>query len=221
MKKLNTLIIAVLLLTFFILIDQGFAQNKKIDPEYDELVSQQKYNEALKRIQVLIAKSTNSKDYILSANLIATQTNLKIALHGYEKAVNELRSMDWSKDKMAQTILNLVYAHSLKIYKDAYSWEIQKREKITNAKEFDLKKLTNDQIQEEALSALGKAWSLRVDLEKQGRVALDEIVKFNNYPGNIRGSLRDTLSYLLMSFLQNSGDWTFKNHEETADLNFL
>ena len=220
MKNLKTIIISVLLLTFFINVDTGYPLDKKIDPEYDELVSQQKFNEALKRIQVLIASSSNSKNYIQTANLIATQTNLKIALHGYEKAVNELRSMDWPKDKMAQVILSLVYAHSLKIYKDAYSWEIQKREKISNAKEFDLKKLTNEEIQEEALNALLKAWNLRVDLEKEGRVALDEIVKFNNYPGNIRGSLRDTITYLLVSFLQNSGDWTFKNNEETGELNF-
>ena len=220
MKKFNSIILFFLLITNFCLSNLSIAQDKKIDPEYDELVSQQKFNEALKRIQVLIAKSSNSKNYVQSANLIATQTNLKIALHGYEKAVNDLRSMDWPKDKMAQTILNLVYGHSLKIYKDAYSWEIKKRERISNSKEFDLKILTNDQIQEEALSALAKAWSLRVELEKQGRVALDEIVKFNNYPGNVRGTLRDTLSYLLMSFLQNSGDWTFKNNEETEALNW-
>ena len=119
MKKFNSIILFFLLITNFCLSNLSIAQDKKIDPEYDELVSQQKFNEALKRIQVLIAKSSNSKNYVQSANLIATQTNLKIALHGYEKAVNDLRSMDWPKDKMAQTILNLVYGHSLKIYKDA------------------------------------------------------------------------------------------------------
>jgi len=61
-----------------------------------------------------------------------TRGQLEIGLSGFETRYGLKRS--WPRAH-SRTILNLFYAHSLVTYAKAYSWEINKREKVESKNE--------------------------------------------------------------------------------------
>ena len=70
---------------------------------------------------------------------LVRETQLRMGLHGYETAVRFLRDEPWPKGLLSRTALELYYAQALVTYFHAYSWEIQKRERVETSGAVDLK----------------------------------------------------------------------------------
>ncbi|MCB0392790.1 MAG: hypothetical protein KDD58_15985, partial [Bdellovibrionales bacterium] len=130
-------------------------ENIKFKIEIEKLVSQQKYNEALKFTEEYIKKQKNKND-IEYARAIIKKVQLQLGLHGYETAVKELKASPLPIDPMARALVELYYAFALMKYYQSYSWEINKREKVVSTEEIDLIKWTKDQINEEINNTFDK-----------------------------------------------------------------
>ncbi|MES2528913.1 MAG: alpha-2-macroglobulin family protein [Bdellovibrionota bacterium] len=218
MKKIIPLSLKLSFAFLFITLFPVMANQPVSDQEIDTLISNQKYAEALKGVQEKIEVSKTSRKDREWAKLIVKEAMLKIGLHGYETAVKELRARDWPKDPVAHAMVSLVYARSLQIYGQSYSWEIRKREKISGRESFDLKTMTMDEIYQEAFAGFEKAWKIRDDLGKLKRNELPEIITPNNFPDEVRGTLRDTLTYLISAFLIDTAGWTPEHSNSTYAL---
>ncbi|MFL5784941.1 MAG: MG2 domain-containing protein, partial [Bacteriovoracaceae bacterium] len=193
------------------------------DKEIDRLINEQKYAEALKLVQKDLDEMKAEKKDREWAQLIVKEAMLQVGLHGYETAVKNLRAREWPKDAVAHAMVSIAYSRTLQNYQQAYSWEIRKREEVAGEKDFDLKKLTSREIYQEAYAGFEKAWKVRADLGKYKRSELPEIITPNNYPSEVRGTLRDTLSYLIAVFFGDSSGWSPEeaNSAYTMDANDL
>ena len=218
MKKIISLSLKLSFAFFLITLFPVMANQPVSDQDIDTLISNQKYAEALKRVQEKIEDSKSSKKDREWAKLIVKEAMLKIGLHGYETAVKELRAREWPKDPVAHAMVSLVYARSLQIYGQSYSWEIRKREKVSGKESFDLKTMTMGEIYQEAFAGFEKAWKIREALGKLKRNELPEIITPNNYPEDVRGTLRDTLTYIVAAFLNDTSGWSPEESNSTYAL---
>lgn len=174
----------------------------------DALVEEQKLEAASGMAEKLLADARKARNVAEEVRALVRLTQMRMGLHGYETAVRNLKDAPWPNDPLAQAALNLYYAQALVTYGNGYSWEIRQREEVASTGPVDLKAWTARQIRAEAQAAFGAAWKQREALGGLARDALPEFVSANDYPDGIRPTLRDALTYLFASFLDDSGDWT-------------
>jgi len=174
----------------------------------DALVKDQKFAEAEKKVDGILRAAAKRKDESDWTKALIRKVQLETGLHGYETAVRTLKSEPWPTGLLAQTTLDLFYAQCLVQYERTYSWQIATREKIESSGPVDLKAWTRDQIVGEAEKAFRRAWARRADLGVLPVGALSEYVDPNNYPEDVRGTLRDAVSYLFAQMLADSSLWT-------------
>ena len=176
--------------------------------DVDRFVKEQKYEEAAKAAESLLSAAKAKGDEKDWTKALVTVTQLRIGLHGYETAVRRLRDEPWPKGPMSRAQLGLLYGHSLVTYQRAYSWEIGQRERVDTKGAVDLKAWTREQILAEALKAALEVWGMREALGKEPVTAAELVVDPNSYPKEIRGTLRDAVSYLLVDLLADTAGWT-------------
>jgi uncharacterized protein YfaS (alpha-2-macroglobulin family) len=181
---------------------------------FDELVGEQKLEQASKLIEERLAESQEQKQSEAWARALIRYTKLRMALHGYEKAVRWLKAQSWPPDLLGQSVLNLYYAATLVQYAQAYSWEIRKRERVSSGGEVDLKAWTIEQIYAEAQRAYEAVWQRREQLGKHPVALVAEHLQLNTYPRKIRATLRDTVSYLRVELLRNTAGWRPEHENE-------
>ncbi len=175
--------------------------------DVERLVSEQKFEEAAAAAGKIREAARASGDEADEAKALVREVQLRSALHGYETSVRFLKDQPWPQGLLPRTTLRLFYAQSLVTYAQAYSWEIGKRERVASANAVDLKAWTRDEIQAEAVRAYAEVWQ---DREALGRVAVNAVAEFvepNNYPKEIRGTLRDAASYLFAALLADTSGW--------------
>ena len=173
----------------------------------DRLVSEQKFEEAAAAVGKIREAARAAGDETDEAKALVREVQLRTALHGYETSVRFLKDQPWPKGLLPRTTLRLFYAQSLVTYAQAYGWEIGKREKVDSKGAVDLKAWTRDEIQAEAVRAYVDVWK---DREALGRVPVNAVAEFvepNNYPKEIRGTLRDAASYLFAALLADTSGW--------------
>lgn len=130
-----------------------------------------------------------------------------MGLHGYETAVRSLKETPWPEEGRWRVVLDLVYGNTLVTYASAYGWEIGRRERV-DSKGVDLRAWTRDQIWEEATRAYVDAWERRESLSAEPVTSLPDYLIANDYPREVRGTLRDAVSYLFVDLLANTSGWT-------------
>ena len=175
--------------------------------DVDRLVAEQKFEEAAAAAAKIREAARAAGDETNEAKALVREVQLRTALHGYETSVRFLKDQPWPKGLLPRTTLRLFFAQSLVTYAQAYGWEIGKRERVESRGPVDLKAWTRDQIQAEAVRAYGDVWK---DREELGRVPVDAVAEFvepNNYPKEIRGTLRDAASYLFVELLADTSGW--------------
>lgn len=186
--------------------------NSKIWAPISKLISEQKYKaakESLEKNKEDFLK--NEKDWTIY--IIQTQ-RLTMALGEAENSVESFKAQDWPKSISSNLLLELYYAQSLLNYYETYSWEINKREKVVSSKKLDLKQWTKAQIFTEIQKSLNKVYKKRNDLGQTKNDWFKVFVSSGNYPQEIRGTLRDTLTYLYVDFLKNSQFWSAREENE-------
>lgn len=176
--------------------------------EVSRLVEEQKMAEALKVSDQILEDARKSGDAGQETKALVQVTQLRIALDGFETAVRYLKDNSWPQSMKARVTLDLYYAQSLLTYLSAYNWEIRQRETVQSKEAVDLKAWTAPQIHQEALKAYADAWKMREELGELPVGALKEYIDPNDYPAGVRGTLRDTITYLLVQDLANTSNWT-------------
>jgi uncharacterized protein YfaS (alpha-2-macroglobulin family) len=175
--------------------------------EVERLIGEQKMEEALKIVEGLRAAARAAGGDDEWAKALIAEVQIRSALHGYETSVRFLREEPWPKSERARAALHLFYGRALIVYLQAYSWEIEKRERIDTKGVVDLKAWTKDEIATEATRAYAEVWQGRAALGAEPVSALSEFLAPNNYPPRIRGTLRDAVSYLFVEMLADTSLW--------------
>lgn len=180
----------------------------------DQLIGEQKFEAAASETAKLREAASAAGNEEEATRALIREVELRMGLHGYETAVRFLQEQPRPKAPLARLSVDLFYAHTLMNYLRAYSWEIRQREKTESRGPLDLKVLTADQIFLEAARAYQTAWSERASLGDTPVDALPWALETGNYPSEIRGTLRDAVSYLAVQHLSNSSNWT--PHESSS-----
>ncbi len=174
----------------------------------DQLIEEHKYQAALDQVEKLLIEARQMGDEEYQGRALIRRTQLRIGLHGFETAVRDLRAEPWPVEPKLGLPVQLYYAHALTSYIQAYSWEIRQRERVeSTSDELDLKAWTLDQLLDEAHRAYQDVWAQREAWGATPIGELDEYIDPNQFPPHIRGTLRDTASYLWAELLANSSYW--------------
>ncbi|HEY2797066.1 MAG TPA: hypothetical protein VGK26_04195, partial [Thermoanaerobaculia bacterium] len=184
--------------------------------EIDRLVEQQKLAEASAKADAILQRAIQSKNEDEWTRALVRCVQLRSGLHGYETAVRFLREQPWPEGLLSRVTLELYYAHALSDYARAYSWEIGQRERVESPlggpidlkAPVDLKTLSREQILAEARRAYLAVWAKRQALSALPVDRLTEYVRPNNYPKDVRGTLRDAVSYFFVELLADSSLWS-------------
>ncbi len=191
--------------------------------EIDQLVGAQKYQAAVDLLDKHIAIGAKGGAAAEAEWLRALikDTELRIALHGYEAAVHFLKNQPWPKSPERHAVVELYYAHALVAYYNAYSWEVNQRERTDSKGAVDLKAWTRPEIFAEINRAYAAVYALREPLGKQPVAAWSgEYLRPNTFPKSIRGTLRDAVSYLWLELLENTSGWLPEQSNEIWQLDF-
>jgi uncharacterized protein YfaS (alpha-2-macroglobulin family) len=210
MPKLRLHHAAISLVVLGLLFCNPGQARKSMSPDWktvDKLIADQKMQEAVDLVDKIRLGAQRSGDEEEQTRALVREVQLRVALHGYETSVRFLREQPWPKGALWRSALDLYYARSLVTYYQAYSWEINQREKVESKQAVDLKAWTKDQIFAEAQKAYADVWQRRADLGDKPLSALSDYLSANNYPANIRGTLRDAVSYLAVEMLADSSAW--------------
>jgi uncharacterized protein YfaS (alpha-2-macroglobulin family) len=180
-----------------------------------QLVNEQKFEEAAKEAARLREAAKLKNDGPAWAWALIKEAQLRTALHGYETAVRFLKDEAWPAGPVDRDMLELFYAQSLVTYYEAYSWEINKRERIEARGPVDLKSWTKDQIFAEAWAGLMRVWKDRDRLTDRRTKDYPDFWNAGDYPAGIRDTLRDSVVYLIARLLANTTFWTPRQTNET------
>ena len=172
--------------------------------DVDALVSEQKFEAAATEVQKLRQRAQKAGDETEWAKALIREVQLRGGLHGYETAVRFLHEQPWPKGALPRTALLLFEASGLVTYSQAYGWEIGKRERVAANTSTDLKTWTLDQIFAAATRAYVEIWKGREALGTEKVEKFGDYLEANNYPREIRGTLRDAVSYVFVDLLANT-----------------
>lgn len=191
--------------------------------QYHKFISEDKYESAIKEAEKILEQAKKQGDGEEQVRALIRIVQLRTALHGYETAVRFLREEPWPQDLIGYLIIRLYYAHSLWNYARMYSWEINKREKVESKGVVDLKSWTMEQIFLEAVRTYAEVFETREQLGDLPASYVTEYISPNTYPEGIRPTLRDSVTYLMVSLLTDSLGWRPDQTNEvfTLDLKAL
>jgi hypothetical protein len=186
--------------------------------EVDRLASEQKHEAAsaeLTRLRVAAQKAGDEEGW---ARALVREAQLRSGLDGFETAVRFLRDQPWPKGALPRAALLLYRAWTYVQYADAYSYEIGQRERVASAESVDLKSWTLEQIFAAATADYVEVWKGRAALGAAPISRLGEFLVANDYPPEVRGTLRDAVSYLFVELLSNPQGWRPEQLNEVGAL---
>jgi len=179
----------------------------------EKLIKDQKIKQATAQIDNVLKTSKRAKDNQNWRHALILGAAFRVQRGQFEKAVKHLNQA-WPKDAESQMLVNLHRAYVYSSYIQAYRWEIQNREKVSSRKSVPLKKMTMNQLVRVVNKSFAKAHTLATQknnsLDKY-TLPLPSIKNYfvkSTYPPQIRGTIRDTVTYLWADFLQDSSWWT-------------
>ena len=146
------------------------------------------------------------------------ETQLRVATSGHAEGYRVLRQAEWPRNLRDRAILHLYVAATLQAYAREFSWRVHQRERIDKPRDeglLDLERATRGEILQALLAEAAEAWKARETLSD---VQLSEVYRYlvpNGYPSEVRGTLRDAVSYRIAEVLADSAFWSV---EEAQDL---
>ena len=188
--------------------------------QVEKLTGEQKFEAATKEVEKIRAgaqKAGNDEEW---AKALITTIQLRMALHGYETSVRYLMDQPWPRSPVAQMTLRLYYGQTLMGYLSSYSWEIRQREQVVQQGKVDLKKWTQPQIFAEAQRVYSEVWAGRARLGDHPVGLLGDYIQQGTYPKEVRGTLRDAVTYLYVQLLSNTRFWQAKHQNNSYALDF-
>jgi alpha-2-macroglobulin len=176
--------------------------------EIEKLLVAGRLEEALPRVETLLGDARTAGDEEMWTRTLVRAALLRVELGKVEDAARFLQEQPRPQGAVHRAVLGLYEAETLSRYLQAYSSEIDQREKVESEGELPLERQTREQIAAAALAACRDAWSRRQELGEIPLSRLQLYVTPNNYPAAIRGTARDALSYLYAELLGNRSLWT-------------
>lgn len=181
------------------------------------LMTEGSYEEALAAAARLREAARMAGDEANVTRALVQEVQLRSLDFELVDAYQALRQAEWPRNTADRAILHLYAAVLLDRYYDSRRWQIDQRERITRAEgeALDLEKATRSEIYAAALEHLGAVWQRRAELSE---IPLSRVYRYlipNDYPLEVRGTLRDAASYQLAGLLADSAFWTV---EEAQDL---
>jgi len=178
--------------------------------DVDRLVDEQKYQSALQIVEEIVTAARQQGDAPEQVRALIRRVGLEISLNRNEDAVNHLIGSveTWPQDLVSRTLLGLYLAESLNQYKGFYSWEINQRPTREDADLKDVRTWSADQISDRVMSILFELWSWRDALVDVRIETVKEFVRPDTYPDKVRGTLADSVAYMLADKLADSSLWT-------------
>ncbi len=179
----------------------------------EKLIKDQKITQASTQIDYVLKSSRQAKDNLNWRHALILGAVMRSKRGQFAEGVKYLNQA-WPKDNESQMLINLHRAYLYTSYIQNYRWEIQNREKISSRKAVPLKKQTMPQLVRVATQSFAKAYTLASTLNYSLDRYTLPLPSFKNYfvkpnyPVNIRGNIRDTITYLWVDFLQDSSIWT-------------
>jgi len=156
---------------------------------------------------------------------LVQETQLRVLPLDYEEGYQLLRGAEWPRDPVSQAILHLYVSEILRAYAERFSYRINQRERIERTGaggELDLELATRGELYAALLAEAEVAWTTR---EQLADVPLSQVYRYlvpNDYPAEVRGTLRDAVSYLLVRVLADSSFWSVEEAQDLpADLESL
>src|SRR5260221_5947687 len=181
--------------------------------EADRLVGEQKYEAAAAVVAQIRARAQAGGDEDQWTRALVREAQLRSAPHGYETVVRFLRETPWPPGPAGHAVLDLFYGQTLVHYLQAYSYEIRQRERVESKDPLDLKKWTADEIGAEAMRAYARVWAQRDRIGADPTDRLGDYLQRGNYPPRVRGTVRDTVSYLIVELMADTALWSPAQHE--------
>lgn len=188
--------------------------------EVDRLIGEDKYEEAAKVAEKMLSKAKKGGDEADWTRALIKLVQLRTGLHGYETSVRFLAEQEWPQGALYKSALELFYARSIVTYTQAYSWEISQREKVEAKGPVDLKAWTKEDLLAEALRSYFEVWKQR---EALGALPVEKLAEYldpNDYPKEVRGTLRDAVSYLIVELLSDTAFWSPEQSNDLFRLGF-
>lgn len=186
--------------------------------EVDRLAGEQKLEAAATEVAKLRTEAQRAGNDPEWARALIREVQLRTGLHGYETAVRFLHDQPWPKSPLARAALLLYQASSLMTYSQVYGYEIGQRERVASAAPSDLKTWTLDQIFAAATASYVEIWKGREALGAEKVERFAEYLDPNSYPREVRGTLRDAVSYLFVELLTNTQGWRPEQSNEVFAL---
>ncbi len=156
----------------------------------------------------ILARAQQENDSRNWACALIERRSLMQGIGAPETALRELKEAAWPPDKEERAILELNYAQALSAYFHRCSYFIREREAMAGVDSLDLKLWGPDRFAREIDAACQRAWVGLRAWGDQPLAAWDAYLMPNNYPDGIRGTLRDAVTYLWVSHLDDSSLWT-------------
>lgn len=219
--KYITTILAINFSTLLFATSQS-ASDLKSNPLWikaEDLASKQQFQSALAPLDELKTQLLKQNGDNLNITKVMLQSaRYKVALHGVETAVKDLKNENWPKSFQAQSLMRLLYGQLLIQYVNYYDYEINQRTRMAQAT--DLKDLTRDQIYGEAINEYAEMWEQRRQFQALAKDAYGEFIAPNSFPSEVRGTLYDTYIALFKSLLIDTRSWTAEQLNEVFTLDF-
>lgn len=176
--------------------------------EFERLVADQKLEQAFAVADEIRREATPdpAREAEVTEALIQ-QTMLRVALHGDATAVRFLVEQPWPRTFLQRTILELFLGQVRMMHLRSYAWEIRKRPTIAGDAADDLDQMSAEQIVASVLASHRRIWSSRSELSDAPVSCLGEHAAQGDYPAYVRGTLRDFLSYQIVSVLADTTHW--------------
>ncbi|MEM7050913.1 MAG: MG2 domain-containing protein [Acidobacteriota bacterium] len=172
------------------------------------LIAEQKFRQARELAATMLGQARQTGDQDAWALLLIRRASLTIAVGGFEAALEELRDEDRPAGAAGGWVVDLVYGHAIAQYVQAYGWDVRQRERQGSRRDLPFSAWTLGQFVADAGDAYGRAWASRDELGARSTGSLPDLFHEASFPESIRGTLRDSLSYLWAEFLANSSLWT-------------
>ncbi|MCL4838584.1 MAG: hypothetical protein KJ058_11540, partial [Thermoanaerobaculia bacterium] len=175
--------------------------------QIESLIADQRFAEALAGVERIRAAASGAARVADWTRALLTRAELRTALGQVETGVEELRRANWPADPASRAALSLHLGQGLRDYLGTYSWEIRQRERVAGGREAGLALWSAEEIADEAVAAYAAAWRERAALGRRRAGGLPGLVA-NGYPREVRGTLRDSLSYLFADLLADTSLWS-------------
>lgn len=198
LSALNLTFSILLFFIFFSLksstsVDNPFKEelSKKINPQLKKLYDEQKYNEAVDKIKDLKEEAFKKSDVSFYTYYLIEQFKLESSLHAYETALKNFYNAKKTEHPLAKIILKLYETNALNNYLQSYSYEIMKREKITEKEEDDFDKYTKEELIFKIREAYLEIYKDREKIEDVSLEALPDFLDSGSYPKEVLSNFRD------------------------------